>query len=966
MGIGSSAAADQPTVAYGAEVVGRAVTPVVINVDQSALPAPKLWRPGDPVREIPLQISKNFNPPAREPRPIGLDPLLALDVVPTRGDPGIGTPLISFSGAGFSGISPADTSGDVGHEHFIQMINHSDGSLVRIYNKISGLVEQFFTLESLAMGSGTTCVNGRGDPIVIFDETADNGPEQPKGRWLLTEFTPMGINTLCIYVSQTSDPTEGGWFLYEIESISGAFPDYPKYAVWPDAYYLGVNERIDINSGPHQYALDRENMLLGLTARAPQAFTTPKLPGFNFQHVIPVDWDGDMPPPPGSPGLFLRHRDTEIHGPPAIPDTDIIELFEFSVDFDNPGNSTFTGPFNIYVSEFDSEFCDLIFSGCLRQPGTSTRLFALLQPIMWRAQYRNFGSHQSIVANMVTDVTGNDLAGIRWFELRSLGSHFDIFQEGTIAKHGPVDGSDGINRWMASVAQDQSGNVVAGYNAVGLGTVSPADDVFPSIRYSARSIIDPPGTMAQGEFSIIDGGSPSNTIRYGDYSSLSLDPNDECTFWYTAQHNPHANNNWDTQIAAFRFNDCGEPGFVLAAEQLNQQICAPGNALPININVGSVFDFNNPVTLSLDSAPSGITANFSPNPVMPSESSTAVVSVSGSAPLGAQQISILGTAIAADDRTLAGQIDIFDAIPGIAQLNSPINGQSLVPVQPLLTWTEGSQSAEFIIEIDDDPDFGSIDYTVTTTDSTHTVLIPLVHNQLYFWRIRSSNACDVVVSETFSFTTAPPPGECQPFAETHILFSDDIESGDNGWTHDGLLDTWQRSSQEVSSGDFAWFAEDLPEVSDQRLVSPPVYLPVGELPMVLTYQNSQTIEDDSVNDACWDAGILEMSIDDGNNWAQISPAQLATDPYDGTVNLAVVDPNPLSGLSGWCGDPQSFALSVVDLAAYQGETVRFRFRLGTDGTIGRFDDGWFIDDVQVQSCEIIEDILFDGFENSAD
>ncbi len=961
--IGLLAIADQPTVRYGAEIVGRPIIPVIININPDDIPPPVLWRPGDPVREIPMQISKGFIPPAREPRPVDLDPLININAEPTRGDSGIGTLLIDISGAGFSGISPADTSGDVGHNHFIQMINNSQGSLVRVYDKNTGSVVQFFSLETLASGSGTTCVNGRGDPIVIFDETVDNGPGEPTGRWLLTEFTPQGVNTLCIYVSQTSDPTEGSWFLYEIDSITGEYPDYPKYGVWPDAYYLGVNERLNIESGPHQYALDRENMLLGLTARAPQAFSAPILPGFIFQHILPVDWDGGTPPPEGSAGLFMRHRDTEIHGPPNMPASDILELFEFSVDFDTPANSTFSGPFDIHINEFDSEFCNLIFSGCLQQPGSSTRLFALLQPIMWRAQYRNFGSHQSIVGNLVTDITGDDLAGIRWFELRDLGTGFSPFQEGTISRAGPVNTTDGINRWMASIAQDQSANIVTGYNAAGLGSASPFDDVFPGIRYSARALTDPLGTMAQGEFSIIEGGAPNNSTRYGDYSSLSVDPDDGCTFWYTAQHNPVGNDHWDTHIASFRFDDCGDPGFVFAADNLNQQVCAPGNAQPININVGSIFDFSNPVTLSLDTAPAGINANFTPNPVMPPDSTVANISVSSSANLGTNLLTISGTAIAADDRTLTATIDVFDQAPGAANLLTPGNGQSLVSVQPLLTWNNGSQTAELMIEIDNNADFSSIEYAASVTALEHTVMTPLAHNQLYFWRIISTNACDSVVSQTNSFTTDPQPGQCQLIADTNSIFSDDIETGDNGWTHNGTEDTWQRSGLEVSSGDFAWYAEDLAIVSDQQLISPAITLPTGELPMVLKYQNSQTIESDPVNSACWDAGILEISTDDGDSWVQISPAQLVTDQYDGNINQTLTDPNPLSGLQGWCGDPEDFSLTIVDLADYQGETVRFRFRLATDGTIGRVDDGWFIDDVEVQSCSVIQDIYFNGFES---
>ena len=135
-------------------------------------------------------------------------------------------------------------------------------------------------------------------------------------------------------------------------------------------------------------------------------------------------------------------------------------------------------------------------------------------------------------------------------------------------------------------------------------------------------------------------------------------------------------------------------------------------------------------------------------------------------------------------------------------------------------------------------------------------------------------------------------------------------------------------------------------------------LPATGLPLTLQYWNNQSIEDST--SGCWDAGILEISTDGGSNWTQLQDAVLITDPYDGTVNNSS---NPLSNLPGWCGDPQPWLKSVVDLNAYAGQTVQFRFRLGTDSSVGH--DGWDIDDVKVQSCEepFNPDVFADGFES---
>lgn len=741
------------TTLIGADTLGGAVDPVIININPSTLPPVKPWQPGDPIREIPMQQEKNLNPPPREPRGFGQDPLLDRQLEASRnaqgdllgGDTGFGNLLINQAGLGFSGVNPSDTVGDVGNDHYIQMINTGSGAgsiEVLILDKTDGTQAiPPFNLADLAAGAGTGCGNGVGDPIANFDETADNGPGNPPGRWVLSEMTD---NSLCVYVSQTSDPTTGQWFLYEFDTATGNLPDYPKYGVWPDAYYVGANE------GPRQYALDRVNMLAGNTARPVQVFQGTGLPGFGFQHMMPVDWDGDIAPPAGSPGLFMRHRDTEIHGPANLPASDIIELFEFVTDFDNPGNSSFTGPINVTVSEFDSEFCNLVFSGCLTQPNSETTLFALLQPIMWRAQYRNFGDRQSIVANMVTDVTGTDIGGVRWFELNNTGSGWSLAQDGTVAA------DDGISRWMASVAQDETGNIAAGYNVVGVGGAGTADDVFPGMRYNGRSIADPPGTMPQGEVSIIEGTAANGSIRYGDYTSLNVDPVDGCRFWFTAQHNQTGQ--WSTQIGSFRFDACGEPGFTLSAGNAQQQICVPDDLQDVTINVGSINDFINPVTLSLQAPPTGVSGSFSVNPVIPGNSSVASLSIDNSAALGDNLITIAGSAAAADDRTTVVVAEVFNMVATAPVLSLPADGETGVAPAPLLDWNPVPQAADYLVEIATDPAFANVVYQATETNTSHQVATALDLLTQHFWRVSTNNPCGSgSAAAAFAFTTADLP-----------------------------------------------------------------------------------------------------------------------------------------------------------------------------------------------------------------
>ena len=322
--------------------------------------------------------------------------------------------------------------------------------------------------------AGGNCANGHGDPIVLYDELA--------GRWLLSEFANSG-NHLCVYVSKTSDPITGGWYLYDFSVPN--FPDYPKYGVWPDAYYVSTNE-----SSPAVYALDRERMLNGQAATS-QRFTAPRLNAFPFQAAIPCDLDGTTAPPAGSPNYFMRHKDEEAHGGPIDPLYDVLQIGEFRVDWNNPNNSTLTAAPEIMVSDFDSELCGFSSFECFPQPDTNTGLDPLREVVMWRLQYRNFGTHESLNGNFVVDVDGTDHGGIRWFELRKTENNpWTLFQEGTYAP-------DQAHRWMGSISMDKSGNIALGYSIS-----SPELNIFPSIRYTGRLAGDPIGTMPQGEFTL--------------------------------------------------------------------------------------------------------------------------------------------------------------------------------------------------------------------------------------------------------------------------------------------------------------------------------------------------------------------------------------------------------------------------------------------------------------------------------
>lgn len=525
------------TVLKGPEL-GSPVTPYRIDIDVSTLPAPRQWQPGDPIKEVPRR-SKGDERFSIEPRPVGMDPVAQLEESKPTAIDAFTVPSRNFAGGGFTGVNPPDTNGDVGPNHYIQTINMSGGTQVRIWDKATPTPNQLanFALDSLGSGN---CANGLGDPIVLYDRQAD--------RWLLSEFSSSG-NNLCVYISQTPNPVSGGWFAYAFTAPQ--FPDYPKYAVWPTDANGGQGSYIVTSNedGPVVYALPRGAMLAGGVATSQRFSTIPPLSGFPFEGTLaPADIDGANLPPSTAPAPIIQHRDTEVHGPAGFPTQDFLEVWEFDVDWTTPANTTLTllvSP-GIPIAEIDSDLCGLSAFACFPQPGSGTTLDPLREPVMNRLQYINHLSHQALVGDLVTDVNGADHGGMRWFELRGGPGAWTLFQEGTYSP-------DIHHRWIGGIAADQGGNIALGYSV-------SSTTVFPSMRYTGRIIGDPAGTMSQPETTIIAGSASNASNRWGDYANMSLDPSDDCTFWYTNMFN--ATTTWSTQVASFKFDACGFAGTV--------------------------------------------------------------------------------------------------------------------------------------------------------------------------------------------------------------------------------------------------------------------------------------------------------------------------------------------------------------------------------------------------------------------
>ena len=415
-------------------------------------------------------------------------------------------------------FAPPDPVLDVGPNHVIQMSNAPGGSSVRIFDKAGNALTNTLTFDT----NFFPAAEGAGDPIVLYDEMAD--------RWLLSEFSSEGPNLLYVAISTTPNPVPPAtWHVYSFQAPN--FPDYPKYGIWPDAYYVTTNE-----SGPSTvYAMPRAEMLTGATLPAIQRFTMPSLPNFGFQAATPADLDGQAPPA-GSPGIIMRMADDAVQGGGAAVDQ--LEIWELDVDWTTPSNSTLTNTLNIPTAPFSSELCGFTSFDCFPQQGTNQRLDPLRELLMYRVQYRNFGTHQTIVCNHVTDVGDfTDHGGIRWYELRKSGNaNWGIHQQGTYSP-------DANHRWMGSVAMDGRGNIGLAYSV-------SSTSMFPSLRFTGRTAGDALGQMTVSETSIVAGTAASNGERWGDYASLSVDPSDDCTFWFTGEY--QTTDGWATRIASFQ------------------------------------------------------------------------------------------------------------------------------------------------------------------------------------------------------------------------------------------------------------------------------------------------------------------------------------------------------------------------------------------------------------------------------
>ncbi len=473
-----------------------------------AAPMQNEEREAEPWRTIPLP--QGFSPMTE-------DPVLQHE---TLGN----SPAISKSfegmGSGMNGFvvyfAPPDTNGAVGVTQYVQWVNAE----FAVFNKSTGAVVAGPTAGNvLWSGFGGGCeTNNDGDPVVQYDKLAN--------RWVMSQFSISTTPYLqCLAVSTSSDAT-GTWYRYAFQYSN--FDDYPKMGVWPDAYYETFN-MFSGNSflGSDACAYSRAAMLNGQAATQ-VCFQQ----GATVGSLLPADLDGSTPPPAGAPNYMLTFG------------ANTLNLYRFHVDFNTPANSTFLGPTVLSVAAF-SPLCGGGRS-CVPQSGTTTQLDSLADRLMYRFAYRNLGDHESLLVNQT--VTANGGSGVRWYEIRSPGSSPTVAQQGTYAP-------DSNYRWMGSIAMDHAGDIAVGYSVSG-------SSLYPSLAMAGRVPTDTAGTL-EAETTVVSGGGSQTggLTRWGDYSGMSLDPTDDCTFWFTSEYIASTGVwNWHTRVASFKFPACDAGG----------------------------------------------------------------------------------------------------------------------------------------------------------------------------------------------------------------------------------------------------------------------------------------------------------------------------------------------------------------------------------------------------------------------
>lgn len=844
----------------------------------------------------PLKYVPGQEPKGRVAPLLGawLDPLAQTTLAPGYILSPMPVPLRNFTGISYaSGGSgwPPDPVGDVGPSHYLQAVNTSLG----IYAKDTGQELYLQTFNTFFTGPlDTPCdTHNRGDPVVVYDPIV--------GRWLVADFAwglghdNTGPFYQCLAVSQGPDPLLDGWYFYALradtEAMLGYLNDYPKVGVWSDGWYMTANMfklTTPTAFAVRVWALDRQALIQGAPGTA---ISFDLCQGASCDSLLPANLRGDLPPS-GSPAYFLS----------ALP-PDTLRLWCLFVDWDTPSNSTLREPVSIQVAPF------VIAPSVLQwdDPAVAvsvTQLDSLSFRLMMQLQYRNVEGQESLWATHT--VAHDQGAAVRWYEIRDPSGAPQLFQQGTYAP-------DRHSRWMPSLAVDQDGNMAIGYSV-------SSDQMYPAIRYAGRLNGEVPGVLTQAETSLLEGAAAQlYYTRWGDYTSMTIDPLDDCTFWYTNEYYAAMGINWQTRIGAFKYPTCGQEKGLLTGMVLNSHTCQPVPGVLVTATSPTqtlTVQTSHPgaYALTLVSGVYTITAG----PLYPGYPISQIIpGVTITAGLSATYDFSLAPAPYLE----AGSLEIDDPIP-LGNANG-----FLEPGEGAFIWP-GIHNSGAITATQVRASLHSLDPLVRVTSSQ--VAYPDLAAGFEQESLESLDVqldpslyCGSTITLTQSVTDSLSvylldwrlvAAELLPRA---AFLREEVEAGSNAWSNGGAYNLWAITSLDSHSPAHAWSDSpqgDYANNTDSYLLSPSLDLS-GKRHVQLSAWVRYALE------LGYDYVLLEISLDDGLTWL----------------------PHPVANFNGY--QPEWFQVTLDAGVLDEQPQVRFRFRLVTDAGVTA--DGFYLDDIEL-------------------
>jgi hypothetical protein len=889
------------------------------------------------------------------------DPLLLQQ--PLRPD-AMPAPTLTFGGMGVINSAPPDTVIDVGPSHVVEMVNNTR---IQVFDKtgasLLGPVSIRTLFQSLPDGNPCKAGDDDGDPIVLYDPLAD--------RWLISQFEVDAFpNHQCIAISQTGDPT-GAYFAYAFrmpgppDVPEHKLHDYPHYGVWPDGYYMSTNQfnqALTAFVGAGVFAFDRLKMLVG-DPFASYVYVDVEPIDPTAGGMLPTDLDGLVPPPAGLANLFMEFRADEFGDP-----VDGLRVYEFVPDYADPGSSTFTTHPDVPLAAFDAR--QPPGRGDIEQMG-GENLDSIPDRLMFRLAYRNAGStaaaENSWVGNFTVNVSGINptaasafQAGIRWFELHSLSAALPTLYDQGTHHLAPGDGANGLNNWMGSIAQDNDGNLGLGFSQSGTG--QRAD-----IKIAGRSGAAAAGTLNEGEalFYAAPGSQASSTgNRWGDYSAMSVDPADDCTFWYAQEYYEVTDNfGWTTRIGKFVF-----PGCTAAAKgTLQGHVTYCSSGLPL---AGAV--------VSVDGVPVGATdANGDYSIVLGAGSYTASITKLGfGSESGPAEITDGGTTTV--DVCLTGQPAIVPAGATLleeacAPGNGTIDPGETVTVRFCVRNIGGANAGNLVGDLEESGGVGDAPFPVEFGE----VLAggPDVCADVVF-TADEGLVCGVDVTPDLELEDGATDLGVAAYALPSGTAIETLAENFDGVTAPALPGSWTTATSgvdlpvwvsSVASADTSPNAVFSPDPDPpgsgvghvNEIVTPAI--PVTTATATLSFRHSYVLEN------TFDGGVLEISIG-GGPFQDILAAGgvFLQGGYTSTIDNRFF--NPLANRQAWSGSSGGFITTRVELpAAAAGQSILLKWRCGVDDSVAA--TGWYVDTISVSdgfACctPIPEDLAVDHLENA--